>query len=104
MSDDHIITRRLLRQMSSNGITAALNLNIGALRSRNIRIHGRRTSIRLDDRMWLALNEISEKEKYSIHEICSIVNDYKDRDASLSTALRVFIMNYYRISSEDNEI
>ncbi len=88
-------------KMSHRGMTAVINLNSSKLLSRNIRIHGRRTSIRLDDRMWYALNEISATENCSVHEICSAVYDHKDDDNSMSAAIRIFLMNYYRIQAKN---
>ncbi len=68
----------------------------GALQSRNIRIHRRRTSVRLEPVMWNALNEIAGLEKCSIHDLCSAVHDLKERELSFTAALRVFMVEYYR--------
>lgn len=67
-----------------------------ALQSRNVRIHGRRTSVRLEQEMWSALNEISALEHCTVHEICGAVNDRKGEGMSFTAALRVFLMEYYR--------
>lgn len=66
------------------------------LLSRNVRIHNRRTSVRLEPAMWAALNEIAENEKCSIHDLCGAVHDLKEEGASFTAALRVFLMEYYR--------
>jgi predicted DNA-binding ribbon-helix-helix protein len=71
----------------------------GALQSRNVRIHDRRTSVRLEPEMWSALNEVARLENSSIHEICSAVHDLKEINASFTAALRVFLMEYYRNAS-----
>lgn len=63
---------------------------------RNIRIHGRRTSIRLDDHMWAALVEIANLEKCSVHDICAIVHDKKEASIGFTAALRIFLLHYYR--------
>ena len=68
----------------------------GALQSRNVRIHRRRTSVRLEPEMWNALNEIAALETSTVHEICSAVHDLKDPKTSFTAALRVFLMEYYR--------
>lgn len=67
-----------------------------ALQSKNIRIHKRRTSIRLEPEMWNALNEIAKLEGCSIHDLCGAVHDLKDPSTSFTAALRVFMMEYYR--------
>ena len=68
----------------------------GSLQSKNVRIHERRTSVRLEPEMWMALNEIAAMEGCSIHDICGAVSDLKSKKASFTAALRVFVMEYYR--------
>jgi len=71
----------------------------GALQSKNVRIHDRRTSVRLEPEMWNALNEIAALEGCSIHDLCGAVHDLKNPDASFTAALRVFMMEYYRTAA-----
>ncbi|MGM0423270.1 MAG: ribbon-helix-helix domain-containing protein [Pseudomonadota bacterium] len=75
---------------------AISRLNPGGLISRNIRIGGKRTSIRLESEMWQALHEIAALESCSIHDLCTAVNDIKENGTSFTAALRVFLMQYYR--------
>ena len=75
---------------------AISKLNIGGLISRNIRIDGKRTSVRLEADMWQALHEIASLESCSIHDLCTAVNDIKENATSFTAALRVFLMQYYR--------
>lgn len=70
-----------------------------ALQSKNVRIHNRRTSVRLEPEMWSALNEIAQLENCSIHDLCGAVYDLKERGASFTAALRVFLMEYYRAAA-----
>ncbi|MCF8495765.1 MAG: ribbon-helix-helix domain-containing protein [Alphaproteobacteria bacterium] len=72
-----------------------------SLVSRNIRIIGHRTSIRLEPEMWLALKDIALREKCSIHDLCSVVSMRKRKNASLTAAIRVFLMLYFRASSTE---
>ncbi len=72
-----------------------------SLISKNVTVHGRRTSMRLEPEMWAALNEISKREKCTIHRICSVVNDKKHNDSSLTAAIRVFAMAYYRAAATE---
>lgn len=74
-------------------------LQTGGLVSKNIRIHGRRTSVRLEPGMWDALYEISTVEQCSVHEICSGVDSIKEDTTSFTAALRVFLMQYYKESN-----
>ncbi len=61
-----------------------------SLVSRNVTIFGRRTSIRLEPEMWAALNDI-----------CSLVCIRKRDETSLTAAIRVFLMLYYRSASTE---
>jgi predicted DNA-binding ribbon-helix-helix protein len=83
--------------MNQNGPEQKQGLKLaGSLHSKNIRIHDRRTSVRLEPEMWSALNEIAEMEDCSIHDLCGAVHDLKDERISFTAALRVFLMEYYR--------
>jgi len=72
-----------------------------SLISRNIMILGKRTSIRLEPEMWRAVKDIAHREKCTIHDVCSLVSLRKKRNTSLTAAIRVFIMLYYKASSTE---
>jgi predicted DNA-binding ribbon-helix-helix protein len=55
-----------------------------------------RTSVRLEPDMWDALTEIANRECESIHTLCSRVARSKTDETSLTAAIRVFVMTYYR--------
>ncbi len=61
----------------------------------NVRVKGRRTSVRLEREMWDALNEICDREELSLDQICAHVAD-TNGDRGFTSSLRVFIINYYR--------
>lgn len=69
--------------------------------SRNIKVMGRRTSIRLEPEMWMALKEIAKIEKCKIHDLSTLVKMRKKNMTSLTAAIRVFIMLYYRAATTD---
>lgn len=71
-----------------------------SLHSHNVRIAGRRTSVRLEPQMWEALNEIAGIEKCSVHDLCTAVHDLKESQVSFTASLRVFLMEYYRMASK----
>lgn len=62
---------------------------------RNVRVNGHRTSIKLEQDLWDALEEICHREGSSVSEICSRV-ERRRRQSSLTAAVRVFIVGYYR--------
>lgn len=69
--------------------------------SRNITVLGRRTSVRLEPEMWTALRDIARREACSIHDLSSLIQLRKNPDTSLTAAIRVFLMLYYRASSSE---
>lgn len=64
--------------------------------NRNIMVGGRRTSVRLEPEMWTALLDIARRENQTIHGIATIVNERKKPETSLTAAIRVFCLAYYR--------
>jgi len=69
--------------------------------SRNITILGHRTSVRLEPEMWTALCDIARREGCRTHDLCSLIQLRKKSDTSLTAAIRVFLMLYYRASSTE---
>lgn len=49
--------------------------------------------------MWDALKDISTREATNIHNICSLISMRKSEDTSLTAAIRVFLMLYYRAAT-----
>ena len=70
--------------------------------SRNITVLGRRTSVRLEPEMWNSLREIARREKCKIHDICSLIHMRKNPDTSLTAAIRVFLMLYFRAAATED--
>ncbi len=68
--------------------------------NRNVTIGRRRTSLRLEPAMWDALEEICRREEMSQHEICATI-DERRRASSLTAAIRVFIVNYFRAAATE---
>lgn len=71
-----------------------------SLINRNVVVDGRRTSIRLEADMWDALTEVCQREGCRIHELATMVNSTR-RESTLTAAIRVFIMNYYRAAATE---
>lgn len=69
--------------------------------SRNITVNSRRTSVRLEPEMWRALKEISSRESCSVHELCSLISFRKNKRTSLTAAIRVFLMLYFRAATTE---
>lgn len=69
--------------------------------SRNITVLGRRTSVRLEPEMWTALRDIARRERCKVHDLCSLIHKRKNPRTSLTAAIRVFLMLYYRAASTE---
>jgi predicted DNA-binding ribbon-helix-helix protein len=66
--------------------------------TRNITVCGHRTSMRLEPAMWDALVEICRGEGRTVNEICSDI-DRERSESTLTSAMRNFIVNYFRMAS-----
>ena len=62
---------------------------------KNVVVNGRRTSVRLEKEVWNALSECCIKDKIPLNKLCSVLDNAKD-DKSLSSAMRVHALNFYR--------
>ncbi|MFY9288935.1 MAG: ribbon-helix-helix domain-containing protein [Alphaproteobacteria bacterium] len=69
--------------------------------SRNVTVSGHRTSVRLEPDMWSGLSEICRREHASLHELCTAVSTRKAENTSLTAAIRVFVMAYFRAAATD---
>ena len=72
---------------------------MSSLVSRNVRVGRRRTSVRLEREVWDALEEICRDEGVTRHQLCTRVAGL-DRPGGFTSALRVFILGYYRGRAE----
>ncbi len=77
-------------------------MNKSSLVSKNITILGRRTSVRLEPEMWRELKNIAKREECSMHDICSLISLRKAENTSLTAAIRVFLMLYFRAAATEN--
>ena len=68
----------------------------------NVKIEEKRTSIRLEPAMWRELNAIAERESCTIHELATLISSKKPDEASLTAAVRVFLMLYYRAAATES--
>ena len=72
-----------------------------SLVSRNVKVHGHRTSVRLEPQMWDSMTEICRREFCTPDDVCSYVAERKPPHDSLSSSLRVFMLDYFRKSSTE---
>lgn len=62
---------------------------------RSILIHGRKTSVSLENEFWDALHEIADRRNLALSAVVEQID--RDRDnINLSSAIRVFVLNQFR--------
>jgi predicted DNA-binding ribbon-helix-helix protein len=84
--------------MSSGG-PSRHDLIGSTLVNRNVTVGGRRTSVRLEPAMWDALREIAARERRTLHEIITEIDRQREA-SSLTAAIRVYIVVYWRTQAE----
>jgi len=52
--------------------------------------------------MWDGLREICRRERMNLHQICTSVSLKKDNETSLTAAIRVYVMLYYRLAATED--
>jgi predicted DNA-binding ribbon-helix-helix protein len=68
--------------------------------NRNVSLGGRRTSFRLEQGMWDALDEICHREAIGLGALFERL-DQRRRESSLTAAIRVYILSYYRAAATE---
>jgi predicted DNA-binding ribbon-helix-helix protein len=63
---------------------------------RSVKIDGHTTSVSLEDAFWKALKEIAVSRNTTLAELVTSINTTREH-ANLSSAIRLFILNYFRI-------
>ena len=69
---------------------------------RNVTIKGHRTSISLEKSIWDGLEDIRQREGMNFNQICTFIDGLRD-GASRSSAMRTFILNYFRAVAGHHE-
>jgi predicted DNA-binding ribbon-helix-helix protein len=77
---------------------------MSSLVNKNIRVGGHRTSIRFEPSFWEALDEIALERHVTVDDIVAEVCLMSgDRKGSLTSAIRVFILEHYRHKAPASE-
>jgi predicted DNA-binding ribbon-helix-helix protein len=66
------------------------------LKKRSITVAGHRTSVSVEEPFWQALGEIAAAESASIAATIAAIDRDRPADVSLSAAIRVFALDWYR--------
>ncbi|TMV08780.1 ribbon-helix-helix domain-containing protein [Ruegeria sediminis] len=63
---------------------------------RSLTLKGHRTSVSLEDEFWQAFREIAKTKGLPINVLASEIDVARDPETGLASAIRVFILNWYR--------
>ncbi len=66
-----------------------------SMNCRNLKVNGRRTSLRLEQEIWDALEDVARRRCLSVSDLVSEV-DGRRGDGALASELRVYLLGYYR--------
>ncbi|KRB61476.1 arylsulfate sulfotransferase [Rhizobium sp. Root708] len=66
------------------------------IRKHSATLHGHRTSISLEDEFWAELNAIAEARAISLAALISEIDDQRNPDSNLSSALRVQVLAWLK--------
>ena len=62
---------------------------------RSIVLHGHKTSVSLEDEFWKGLKEVADKRLITLSALVDII-DAQRQQGNLSSALRLFVLDFYR--------
>jgi predicted DNA-binding ribbon-helix-helix protein len=65
------------------------------IKKRSIFVVGHYTSVSLEDEFWKSLRQIADKRHQKLYELIAEIDQGRDL-ANLSSAIRLFILQYYR--------
>ncbi len=77
-----------------------LDPNLATPKKRSLTIAGHRTSITLEDAFWAALQNVAGQLNMSVTALVALI-DASREPASLSAAIRVFLLRYYQQQLKD---
>jgi predicted DNA-binding ribbon-helix-helix protein len=69
---------------------------------RSIVLAGHKTSVSLEDAFWMGLKEIAGKRVMSLSDLVGTI-DSQRQQGNLSSALRLFVLEFYRSQIPDTE-
>ncbi|GAA6192588.1 ribbon-helix-helix domain-containing protein [Phaeobacter sp. NW0010-22] len=67
---------------------------------RSLTLKGHRTSVSLEDDFWNAFRDISKKKNIPINVLAYEIDVNRDPGTGLASAIRVYVLNWYRTHSK----
>jgi predicted DNA-binding ribbon-helix-helix protein len=63
---------------------------------RSLTLHGHRTSVSLEADFWDAFRTIAIERALTLNQLAAEIDDARTGDEGLASAIRVFVLEYYR--------
>jgi predicted DNA-binding ribbon-helix-helix protein len=63
---------------------------------RSVTLRGHRTSVTLEPLFWQALKDIARERGLAVNALAAEIDSQRDLETGLATALRVYILDWYR--------
>lgn len=63
---------------------------------RSLTLKGHRTSVSLEDEFWQAFRDIAKKKDIPINVLAAEIDVVRNPETGLASAIRVFILDWYR--------
>ena len=80
-------------------------METSVIKKRSICVAGHKTSISLEDEFWQSLREIADEREETVAQLIAGIDTNREF-ANLSSAIRLFILRYYRdqLDQEDRTV
>lgn len=66
------------------------------IRKHSATLHGHRTSFSLEEPFWLELKTIADARKIALAQLIAEIDDARLAESNLSSALRVYVLNWIK--------
>ena len=63
---------------------------------RSLTLRGHRTSVSLEDDFWSAFRQIAKAESRALNDLAAEIDETRQPDTGLASAIRVFVLKHYR--------
>jgi predicted DNA-binding ribbon-helix-helix protein len=70
---------------------------------RSVVVAGHKTSVSLEDAFWTGLKEIAGKRQKNLSDLVAVI-DSQRQHGNLSSAIRLFVLDFYRTQLSESEV
>ncbi|MBZ4690294.1 aryl-sulfate sulfotransferase [Cereibacter changlensis] len=68
----------------------------GRPEKRSLTLRGHRTSVSLEEEFWRAFREIASARGLAVNALAVEIDETREADVGLASAIRVFVLRHYR--------